>query len=99
MNTNVTPKPLVKPIIPIKKEKLESTPEIERVRLAYKALRKDLKNKGAQISGIGITRCKGVYGIKIDLADEKFANLVPVFHDTVPIHKIQIVKPQPVLES
>ena len=91
---NVKP---TKPIVPIKKLKLESTPEIEKVRAAYKALRKDLKSKGVQISGIGMTKRKGVYGIKIDLADEKFANLVPVIKDSVPVHKIQIVKPPAVI--
>ncbi len=79
--------PEIKPI-----KKLESTPEIEKVRAAYKALRKNLKTKGVEVGNIGIIKRKGIYGIKIGLTDEKNANQVPVFQDTVPIHKIEIVK-------
>ncbi len=81
----------IKPLIPIKK--LESTPEIDKVREAYKALRKNLKDKGINVPGIRIMKRKGVYGIKIALTDEKNANQVPAFQDTIPIHKIEIVKP------
>lgn len=83
-------------ILPKAKKKLDSTPEIENIRLVYKDLRKNLRNKGLNIPFIGISKRKGVYGIKIQLTDEKRAKDIPFSYKDVLVHKIEIVEPPPV---
>lgn len=82
--------------IPTPIKKLESTPEIEKVRLAYKSLRKSLKGKGVPVEFTGIIKKKGVYGIKVHLTNESHAVYVPKEQEGVPVHRINIVKPKPV---
>jgi len=80
----------------IKKEKLPSTPEIEKAREAYKSLRKTLKGKGVDVAGIGLMKRKGIFGIKINLNEEEHAKLVPLKFNEVPVYKIGIIPAPPV---
>lgn len=91
--------PVAMPPMKVEKKKLESTPEIEKVRAAYKELRKSLKTQGVKLTGYTIGRRKGVRGLKISLSEEGQAKNIPVMFKEVPIFKINIVKLPPVISE